>query len=105
MNLGLRDAAVLADTVAAALARGEYAGDERVLRRYERAQKARNLLMQLSFDGINEFFGLRLPGWAAPLRGMGLGVVNRVEPAKRVLMRRALGLDHDLRSAPSGHQG
>jgi 2-octaprenylphenol hydroxylase len=105
MNLGLRDAAVLADTIAAALSRGEYAGDERVLRRYEREQKARNLLMQLSFDGINEFFGLRLPGWAAPLRGMGLGIVNRVEPAKRVLMRRALGLDQDLRSAPSGHPG
>lgn len=105
MNLGLRDAAVLADTVTAALARGEYAGDERVLRRYERAQKTRNLLMQLSFDGINEFFGPRLPDWAAPVRRIGLGVVNRVEPAKRLLMRRALGLDRDLRATVSDHAG
>jgi 2-octaprenylphenol hydroxylase len=103
MNLGLRDAAVLADTVTAAIARGEYPGDERVLRRYERAQKARNLLMQLAFDGINEVFGLRLPAWAAPVRAMGLGAVDRFVPAKRILMRRALGLDRDALTSPADH--
>lgn len=96
MNLGLRDAAVLADTVLAALNCGEYPGDERVLRRYERLQKAHNIGMQLAFDGLNELFGRRAPGWVAPIRGLGLAVVNRLAPAKRMLMRRALGLDRAL---------
>ncbi len=93
MNLGLRDAAVLADTLTAALAAGHYPGDEFVLRRYARAQKARNLGMQLAFDGLNTLFGPRLPDFAAPLRRLGMAAVNRADPAKRLLMRRALGLD------------
>ena len=92
MNLGLRDAAVLADTLASALAAGHYPGDEFVLRRYARAQKARNLGMQLAFDGLNTLFGPSVPGFAAPLRRLGMAAVNRTEPAKRMLMRRALGL-------------
>jgi ubiquinone biosynthesis UbiH/UbiF/VisC/COQ6 family hydroxylase len=92
MNLGLRDAAVLADTLASALAAGHYPGDEFVLRRYARAQKARNLGMQLAFDGLNTLFGPRVPDFAAPLRRLGMAAVNRAEPAKRLLMRRALGL-------------
>jgi ubiquinone biosynthesis UbiH/UbiF/VisC/COQ6 family hydroxylase len=92
MNLGLRDAAVLADTLAAALAAGHYPGDEFVLRRYARAQKARNLGMQIAFDGLNTLFGPSVPGFAAPLRRLGMAAVNRTEPAKRILMRQALGL-------------
>jgi len=93
MNLGLRDAAVLADTIAAALAAGHYPGDDFVLRRYARAQKARNLGMQLAFDGINTLFGPRVPEFAARLRRLGMAAFNRTEPAKRMLMRQALGLD------------
>jgi ubiquinone biosynthesis UbiH/UbiF/VisC/COQ6 family hydroxylase len=92
MNLGLRDAAVLADTLVSALAAGHYPGDEFVLRRYARAQKARNLGMQLAFDGLNTLFGPGVPAFAAPLRRLGMAAVNRAEPAKRMLMRRALGL-------------
>ena len=93
MNLGLRDAAVLADTLIAARQAGEYPADDLVLRRYARAQRARNLGMQLAFDGLNELFGRRLPAWAAPLRDLGMAMVEQVEPAKRLLMRRALGVD------------
>ena len=93
MNLGLRDAAVLADTLESALAAGHYPGDEFVLRRYARAQKSRNVGMQLAFDGLNTLFGPRVPEFAAPLRRLGMAAVNRAEPAKRMLMRRALGLE------------
>ena len=96
MNLGFRDAAVLAGALVEASARGEHPGDERVLRRYERRQKAHNLGMQLAFDGLNALFGRRAPRWAAPIRGLGLAVVDRSAPAKRMLMRRALGLDRAL---------
>jgi len=103
MNLGLRDAAVLADTLVAALAAGEYPADDLVLRRYARAQKAHNLSMQLAFDGLNELFSGRTPDWAASIRGLGLGLVNRLGPAKRLLMRRALGVDHALGGTASDH--
>lgn len=92
MNLGLRDAAVLADTLASSLAAGHYPGDEFVLRRYARAQTARNLGMQLAFDGLNTLFGPRVPEFVTPLRRLGMAAVNRTEAAKRMLMRRALGL-------------
>jgi ubiquinone biosynthesis UbiH/UbiF/VisC/COQ6 family hydroxylase len=96
MNLGMRDAAVLGDVLVEAIERGEYPGDERVLRRYERRQKAHNLGMQLAFDGLNELFGRRAPPWVAPVRGLGLACFDRLAPAKRILMRRALGLDRAL---------
>lgn len=97
MNLGLRDAAVLADTLATAAGRGEYPADEFVLRRYEREQKAHNLTMQLAFDGLNELFRRPALAWTAPLRHLGMAVVDRSATAKRLLMRRAMGLDSAAR--------
>ena len=93
MNLGMRDAVVLADTVRRAVAEREYPGDERVLKRYERAQKAHNLAMQFAFDGINEIFSRPVPKMAATLRGIGFAMVDQLAPVKQLLMRRALGLD------------
>ena len=93
MNLGLRDAVVLARTIAVAAAAGEYPGDEFVLRRYARAQRAHNIGMQLAFDGINELFGQRMSEWIGPLRRFGMQAVNSVAPARQMLMRRAMGLD------------
>jgi len=93
MNLGLRDAVVLADTLAAAIAAGEFPGDEFVLRRYARAQRAHNLAMQMAFDGINELFGRRLGRWTGPLRRLGMQAVAHAPPIRQGLMRRAMGLD------------
>ena len=90
MNLGLLDAAALAATIEDAVLAGEDPGDARVLRRYERARKGDNLAMLAAFDGLNRLF--RLPGWAAPARGLGLRAVNAMAPAKRLLMQQALGL-------------
>jgi 2-octaprenylphenol hydroxylase len=102
VNLGLKDAAVLARTLAAALEAGEYPGDEFVLRRYARAQQLHNLAMQFAFDAINEIFGPRL-AWLGPLRALGMAAVDRSGEAKRLLMRRALGLDR-AGSAAAGHE-
>ncbi|HEU4617778.1 MAG TPA: UbiH/UbiF/VisC/COQ6 family ubiquinone biosynthesis hydroxylase [Gammaproteobacteria bacterium] len=99
MNLGLADAACLAAEIEGALAEGRDPGDLTVLRRYERRRKGENLKMLAALDGLNRLF--RLPAWAAPLRGAGLRAVDRAAPAKRLLMREALGLDaRILRSAP-----
>jgi 2-polyprenylphenol 6-hydroxylase len=98
MNLGLADAACLAEEIDAAIRRGEHPGDQRVLRRYERRRKAENLKMLLALDALHHLF--RLPGWVAPLRAMGLAAVDAAPPAKRLLMRRALGLDGDVPQGP-----
>jgi 2-octaprenylphenol hydroxylase len=91
MNLGLLDAAAIAAAIEHALLAGEDVGDLKVLRRYERERKGDNLAMLAAFDGLNRLFGL--PGWAAPLRTLGLRAVEAADPVKRLLMQKALGLE------------
>jgi 2-octaprenylphenol hydroxylase len=90
MNLGLLDAVCLADELAAAVRRGEHVGDDRVLRRYVRRRKGDNLGMLAAFDAIDRIF--RISPRMAPLRALGLAAIDHAVPAKRALMRRALGL-------------
>jgi 2-octaprenylphenol hydroxylase len=94
-NLGLLDAAALAEVVTLASARNGDIGSLRTLRRYERWRKGENLLMQTAMDGFKNLFGSRQPAlqW---LRGMGLNLTDRCWPAKEVIMRRAMGLAGDL---------
>ena len=91
MNLGLLDAAAISAVIEDAVLAGEDVGDLKVLRRYERERKGDNLAMLAAFDGLNRLFGL--PGWASPLRALGLRVVESTDPVKRLLMHKALGLD------------
>jgi 2-octaprenylphenol hydroxylase len=95
MNLGFLDAAALAAVIEDAVLAGEDVGDLKVLRRYERERKGDNLAMLAVFDGLNRLF--RLPGWAAPLRGLGLKAVDAAHPVKRLLIQKALGLDASRR--------
>ena len=98
MNLGLLDAAVLAEVIAAALTRSEDPGDFRVLRRYERRRKGENLKMLLALDGLHRLF--RMPAPVVPeLRAMGLSAVGAVPMLKGLLMSEALGLRGDLPEA------
>jgi ubiquinone biosynthesis UbiH/UbiF/VisC/COQ6 family hydroxylase len=90
MNLGLLDAACLAAVIEDAVLAGEDLGDLKVLRRYERQRKGDNLAMLAVFDGLNRLF--RLPGWAAPMRLLGMRAVEAADPVKRLLMQKALGL-------------
>jgi 2-octaprenylphenol hydroxylase len=91
MNLGLLDAACLAQVIEDAVLAGEDAGDQKVLRRYERRRKGGNLQMLLALDGLHRLF--QLPAWAEPLRAVGLRAVDATGPAKRLLMQTALGLN------------
>ncbi len=90
MNLGLLDAIEMAAVIEAAVLAGEDVGDLKVLRRYERRRKGDNLKMLAALDSLHRLF--RLPGWTAPVRMLGMGAVNAAGPAKRFLMRQALGL-------------
>jgi 2-octaprenylphenol hydroxylase len=95
VNLGLLDAAALADVLGRALAAGEDVGDPRVLGRYGRWRRADNALMGAAFDGLYRLFASRHE-FVVGLRRTGLGLVERAGPVKRAFVRRALGLDGDL---------
>ena len=95
VNLGLLDAAVLAEVLKAALQRGERPGDVRVLSRFERRRMPHNLAMMAAMEGFERLFQADpLPlRW---LRNVGLKGVQALPEAKAVFVRQALGLSGDL---------
>ena len=98
MNLGLLDAAVLAEEILRALARDEDPGDLRVLRRYERRRKGENLKMLLALDGLHRLFRLSAPVMPK-LRSLGLSAVDSVPLLKGLFLNEALGQRGDLPEA------
>lgn len=96
VNLGILDAAVLAEVAADAARRGRDPGGRAALQRYERRRKAHNLAAQWTMDGFHRLFRPRaLPVRA--LRNAGLAAAHRLGPVKRHIMRCASGLAGDLR--------
>lgn len=95
VNLGLLDAAVLAEVLLDALQQGREIGSLAVLRRYERWRKGDNLAMMFAMDGFKRLFGSQ---WqpVKSLRNLGLGLANAVAPAKHTMIRRAMGLGGEL---------
>lgn len=90
-NLGLQDAAELADVIATALEEGLYPGDLPVLRRYERARKGANATMLHFMTGLNRLFATdsRLVG---ELRSAGMRIFNRSGPIRERAVKVALGV-------------
>lgn len=89
LNLGLADVLALAQV----LHEREYwrsVGDERLLRRYERARKAQVASMQLATDGLQQLFAHDAPalGW---LRQWGMRGFDRLTPLKQWAARQAAG--------------
>jgi 2-octaprenylphenol hydroxylase len=98
MNLGLLDAAVLAEVIEEAVTAGEDPGDLPVLRRYERRSKGRNLKSLMTMDALHRLF-THSGSLLAPLRAAGLSLVDATPLAKRMLMKEALGLLGELPAA------
>ena len=95
VNLGFLDAAVLAEVLGQAAARGERLAGEPVLSRYERRRMPHNLAMMAAMEGFQRLFQsdsltLRLA------RNAGLDLVNGLDQAKALFVRQALGLSGDL---------
>ncbi|MBO9707219.1 MAG: UbiH/UbiF/VisC/COQ6 family ubiquinone biosynthesis hydroxylase [Caulobacter sp.] len=95
LNLGLKDAAALAEVVAEAMRNGEDIGAEATLERYARWRRFDNVTNALAFDGFVRLFSndnplLRLA------RGVGMAAVNRIAPARRFFMHEAGGGVGDL---------
>jgi 2-octaprenylphenol hydroxylase len=95
-NLGLLDAAELAEQLARHLRRpAADPGDPLVLRRYERARKGDNLLTMGTMDMLNRIFA----GPLAEAGGLGMQVIDYLAPLKLRLARHAMGLRRDLPAA------
>ncbi len=95
VNLGLLDAAALAEVLEKGRSGGRDPGEFALLRRYERWRKGDNLATMAVMDGFKRLFGTQ----AAPirlLRNLGLGVFDRATPLKRTIIQHAMGLSGDL---------
>jgi len=94
-NLGLLDAAALADVIGDALRTREDPGAERMLRRYERWRRSENDLMSGAIDAFDRLLA-RGSGRVAELAQRGMPWVGRSTLAKRVFLERAMGLSGEL---------
>jgi len=95
VNLGVLDAAALAETILNTQDLGRDIGALHNLRRYERWRKGQNLTMMLSMDGFKRLFGSPL----APLkwaRNLGLNATDSLYPVKNAYMDYAMGHRSDL---------
>jgi 2-polyprenylphenol 6-hydroxylase len=95
VNLGLMDAAALAQLVLAARARREDPGALGVLRAYERWRKSEVAVMSASIDAFDRLLA-HGSGPLARLAQRGLGWVGRSEELRRFFIRRALGTSGEL---------
>ncbi len=91
LNLGVRDAAALAEVAAEALRRGEDIGALDVLERYQRWRRFDSTSLALGMDALNRLFSNDL-GPVRALRDFGLAAVNGLPGLKRGFMRAAAGL-------------
>ena len=94
-NLGILDAAVLAQSITDAASDGIDIGSRRVVRRYERWRRGENLLMQWSLDALKQLFASETDGLRS-LRNFGLRLTDKAVPIKRLIIERASGLRGDL---------
>ena len=94
-NLGLLDAAALAEVIIQAVASERDPGRIAVLRRYERWRKGENYLMMEIFHALNELF-TRQTRVCQHMRNTGMDLVDMITPLKHAIMRHAMGRAGDL---------
>ncbi|MES2473961.1 MAG: FAD-dependent monooxygenase [Pseudomonadota bacterium] len=90
LNLGLKDAAALAEVLLDAGRLGRDIGALDTLKRYERWRRFDSFALAVSTDALNRLFSNDI----APLRhlrDLGLGIVDAIGPARRFFMRHAGG--------------
>ena len=97
-NLGLLDAAALADVLAEGVKGREDPGAERILRRYERWRRSENDLMSSAIDAFDRLLA-RGTGRIAAIAQRGMPWVGRSTVAKRMFIERAMGLAGELPAA------
>ncbi len=102
VNLGLLDAAELAQQLLLIKAAGHDLGDARRLRPFERRRKGHNHLIQKSMSALNWVYQQELPALVVA-RNLGVSWLNQLAAMKNNLIREAMGLVGDLPQAAQRH--
>jgi 2-octaprenyl-6-methoxyphenol hydroxylase len=90
LNIAIRDVAALAELIVDTRRRGLDIGDDSVLEQYQRRRRADALLLAAVTDGLNRLFSNTIPP-VRLARDVGLAIINRLPPLKRLLMHHAMG--------------
>jgi 2-octaprenyl-6-methoxyphenol hydroxylase len=90
-NLGVRDAAALAEILVEGKRAGLDIGSLQVLERYVRWRRFDNLMLSSFMDGLTRLFSNDL-GPLRLARDAGFYLFNRMMPLKRLAMRHAMGV-------------
>ena len=90
LNLGLKDAAALAEVLLDAARLGQDIGALDVLKRYERWRRFDSVALAASTDALNRLFSNDIEPLRV-LRDIGMGIVDSIGPARRFFMRHAGG--------------
>jgi 2-octaprenyl-6-methoxyphenol hydroxylase len=91
LNMGLKDVAALAEVIVDAARLGLDPGALDVLERYQRWRRFDTMAMGVATDGLNRLFSNRSDVLRL-VRGVGLGLVDRLPALKRLFIREAAGL-------------
>ncbi|MCG9684545.1 FAD-dependent 2-octaprenylphenol hydroxylase [Vibrio sp. Isolate23] len=103
VNLGLLDAASLAQEVMTLWRKGEDIGAKRNLRSYERWRKSEAAKMIAAMQGFKDLFSGDNPAKKLA-RGIGMALVGQLPGAKDEIMKRALGLKGELPALAQYHE-
>lgn len=90
LNMGLRDVAELAALLETAFKDATDPGTMDLLKTYQRRRHFDNMTMMAATDALTRLFSNRLP-LVAPLRKLGVALVQKIPPARRFFMRQAMG--------------
>lgn len=101
LNMGFRDIAALAEVILDAQRLGLDIGGATVLERYQRWRRFDNTVLMGVTDGLVRLFSNHSKSLKL-FRGFGLRLVSRLPPAKRFLMRHAMGLVGELPRSIAG---
>jgi 2-octaprenyl-6-methoxyphenol hydroxylase len=95
LNLGLRDAAALAQVLVDGARLGLELGDAQLLERYQKWRALDTMSVALATDSLARIYGV--PGRAASaVRRFGMALIDRLEPIKERLNAEARGTSGDL---------
>jgi len=90
LNLGLKDAAALAEIVLDTARLGLDFGQLDILQRYERWRRFDSFTLATATDALTRLFSNDIAPIRA-IRDLGMGIVDRIGPARRFFMRHAGG--------------
>jgi len=103
VNIGLLDAAALAEVLIQAHKQGKNIADLSVLRLYENQRRNENLKMMTVMDMFYRFFSNDIPP-VKLLRNLGLGFAQRISPVRNKVMKAAMGLEGKLPKLARGER-